>query len=74
MKCPACHHVTREPPDERGTHPCSHCGWDPTLRHRTLDAAEEIVAALQGTDGEQAAAAVEEGLPVLAAFLEQETR
>jgi len=74
MKCPACNRPTREPEDEQGTHPCSHCGWDPTLRRRALDAAEEIAAALKSGSGEDAAGAVEAGLPVLQAFLDQECR
>lgn len=74
MKCPKCNRVTREPEDERGSHPCPYCGWDPTLWGRARDAAEEIVAALNNSDAEDAAAAVEEGLPVLEAFLEQEVR
>ena len=73
MKCPKCNHVTLEPEDEQGTHPCSHCGWDPTLRGNALDAAEEIVRAFRDAGSENALAAIDEGLPVLQGFLEQET-
>jgi hypothetical protein len=73
MKCPKCNRVTREPEDERGSHPCPYCGCDPTLRGKALDAAEDIVRAFRDGDTEDALAAIEEGLPVLEAFLEQET-